>query len=327
MVFSRQVTFRFWDDKMGSGLSIVAMTDAHGMPSSSEAGGIVATAIAPSERAHEVAGQMSQRHSGVEAHVMPLPSPDIVSTLLRRDLDRVRAALLAPAGSRDQAISVAMEALPRARRLAALLESLVPLLSAAGPAQQGEPKLKKAPEEVVQGFPTHKFQANAYNDGKVECYICLEEYQSGDELRRLPCKHEFHSKCVDRWLLQVASFLRIVNALSDTETLSAAPRSTAPAHAAEKAWSRRKRRRGRSVTRWSSHLGGAFRCCASEAARRRGALRRKAAARTTRARTRTRKRSRLRRWLERGLLLPRPQREQPRMIRCGRQQRSLPTKG
>ncbi|CAH2037786.1 unnamed protein product [Thlaspi arvense] len=32
------------------------------------------------------------------------------------------------------------------------------------------------------------------------CAICLEEWSEGDVAAEMPCKHKFHSKCVEEWL-------------------------------------------------------------------------------------------------------------------------------
>lgn len=36
------------------------------------------------------------------------------------------------------------------------------------------------------------------NNGR-ECNVCLEEYKCRERIRELPCGHEFHSKCFDKW--------------------------------------------------------------------------------------------------------------------------------
>ena len=35
-----------------------------------------------------------------------------------------------------------------------------------------------------------------------QCYICLEAFRGGEEIRELPCRHAFHRACVDKWLLR-----------------------------------------------------------------------------------------------------------------------------
>ncbi|EOA36716.1 hypothetical protein CARUB_v10012348mg [Capsella rubella] len=36
--------------------------------------------------------------------------------------------------------------------------------------------------------------------GGSSCAICLEEWCKGDVAAEMPCKHKFHSKCVEEWL-------------------------------------------------------------------------------------------------------------------------------
>ncbi|XP_041910292.1 E3 ubiquitin-protein ligase RLIM-like [Arvicola amphibius] len=40
------------------------------------------------------------------------------------------------------------------------------------------------------------------NDSLKTCSICITEYTEGNNLRKLPCSHEYHVHCIDRWLLE-----------------------------------------------------------------------------------------------------------------------------
>lgn len=48
--------------------------------------------------------------------------------------------------------------------------------------------------EAARALPTETFSKNEFEGSEIMCSVCLENFEEGATLRRLPCKHRFHQK-------------------------------------------------------------------------------------------------------------------------------------
>ena len=60
----------------------------------------------------------------------------------------------------------------------------------------GDPGVR--PEQMAR-MPTRIYRRTPGGEPPC-CSVCLCDAEDGDEIRTLPCAHEFHARCVDRWL-------------------------------------------------------------------------------------------------------------------------------
>lgn len=65
--------------------------------------------------------------------------------------------------------------------------------------RQGAVVSKKLSRREIQRFPTKTFQSSS-SAGNSQCQICFCDYTDGEKLRMLPCFHDYHVQCIDRWL-------------------------------------------------------------------------------------------------------------------------------
>ncbi|XP_018602577.1 uncharacterized protein LOC108931342 isoform X2 [Scleropages formosus] len=56
----------------------------------------------------------------------------------------------------------------------------------------------------IERLPVKAFNP-IHSAGKTECQICFSDYVEGEKLRMLPCLHDYHMQCIDRWLKENAT--------------------------------------------------------------------------------------------------------------------------
>ncbi|XP_048453538.1 E3 ubiquitin-protein ligase RNF6 [Rhincodon typus] len=56
-------------------------------------------------------------------------------------------------------------------------------------------------KEQIDNLLTRNYgNISVENEVSKTCSVCINDYAVGNKLRRLPCAHEFHIHCIDRWL-------------------------------------------------------------------------------------------------------------------------------
>ncbi|XP_002748981.3 E3 ubiquitin-protein ligase RNF6 [Callithrix jacchus] len=62
-------------------------------------------------------------------------------------------------------------------------------------------RIRGLTKEQIDNLSTRHYEHNSIDSelGKI-CSVCISDYVTGNKLRQLPCMHEFHIHCIDRWL-------------------------------------------------------------------------------------------------------------------------------
>ncbi|XP_036372940.1 E3 ubiquitin-protein ligase RNF38-like isoform X1 [Megalops cyprinoides] len=64
----------------------------------------------------------------------------------------------------------------------------------------GEAKPRGLTKADIEQLPSYRFNSNNHQSEQTLCVVCMCDFESRQLLRVLPCNHEFHAKCVDKWL-------------------------------------------------------------------------------------------------------------------------------
>ncbi|XP_038660490.1 E3 ubiquitin-protein ligase RNF38 isoform X1 [Scyliorhinus canicula] len=64
----------------------------------------------------------------------------------------------------------------------------------------GEAKPRGLTKADIEQLPSYRFNPNNHQSEQTLCVVCMCDFELRQLLRVLPCNHEFHAKCVDKWL-------------------------------------------------------------------------------------------------------------------------------
>ncbi|XP_035388229.1 RING finger protein 44 isoform X1 [Electrophorus electricus] len=64
----------------------------------------------------------------------------------------------------------------------------------------GEAKPRGLTKADIEQLPSYRFNSENHQSEQTLCVVCFSDFESRQLLRVLPCNHEFHAKCVDKWL-------------------------------------------------------------------------------------------------------------------------------
>ncbi|NXH16762.1 RNF6 ligase, partial [Bucco capensis] len=67
--------------------------------------------------------------------------------------------------------------------------------------EDDDDRLRGLTKEQIDNLSTRNYgDIHTENERSKTCSVCINEYVTGNKLRQLPCMHEFHIHCIDRWL-------------------------------------------------------------------------------------------------------------------------------
>lgn len=64
----------------------------------------------------------------------------------------------------------------------------------------GEAKPRGLTKQEIDQLPSYKYKGSNDESDQTMCVVCMCDFEMKQNLRVLPCSHEFHTRCVDKWL-------------------------------------------------------------------------------------------------------------------------------